>query len=301
MSKVLMIFVDGIGIGEADIINNPFFTHSFKTFTGHFGALPSLENAAMERDGKYLFPVDALLGVEGTPQSGTGQTTIFCGFNAAAFIGKHFGPFPFSTTIPLIQEQNIFKVLSSKGKKVFFANAYPKVFFDYLKSGKTRVSTTSLSYRSAGYKLNTVNDVRRANALTAEITGERWNRKLGYKIPVITPESAARRLVRIALKNDFTLYEYFLTDYIGHGRIADEFLAIFRMIDNFLFEVIAALPTDMTLLVVSDHGNLEDISKKQHTLNPSLAITAGKHALQLKENIKSLIDVRDAVDEVVMK
>ncbi len=49
------------------------------------------------------------LGVEGLPQSGTGQTSIFCGVNASKIVGKHFGPYPYSTLIPIIKEKNIFK------------------------------------------------------------------------------------------------------------------------------------------------------------------------------------------------
>ncbi len=296
-----MLFIDGVGIGKPDPASNPFFAHGFNTFTNHFGALPSLESPNLQSGNKYLFPVDALLGVEGIPQSGTGQTTIFCGFNASQFIGKHFGPFPYSTLVPLIKEQNIFKVLHDKGKKVLFANAYPKVFFDYLKSGKDRKNVTSLAYLSAGFRLHSSTDVRRAKAITAEITNERWNRKLNYKLPVIRPEAAARRLLRLAGENDYTLYEYFLTDYLGHGRIADEFTTILHNLDRFLNALFSGIPEDMTVFLVADHGNLEDVSIKQHTLNPALAIAAGKHAVELRNRITSLVDVRDAIVGVVMK
>ena len=129
----------------------------------------------------------------------------------------------------------------------------------------------------SGVKLNSVTDVRKGRALTAEITNERWNKRLNYKLKVIKPETAARRLLKIAGKNDFTLYEFFLTDHLGHGRIIDEFDTIYNNLDKFLLTVISEMnQSELTLIICSDHGNFEDLSVKTHTLNPALTITAGK-------------------------
>ncbi len=291
-----MIFIDGVGIGEKDYNFNPFFKYGFNTFTKIFKDIPHKNRPFLENDGKCIFPTDAILGVEGLPQSGTGQVSIFCGMNAPKFVGKHFGPFPYSTTIPIIAEQNIFKAYKDRGKSPYFANAYPKVFFDYLKAGKTRLSTTSLGCRLSGIKLNSVTDLRQSRALTAEITNERWNRKLKYQLNIISPETAARRLLRIAGKNDFTLYEFFHTDHLGHGRIVDEFEAIYNNLDRFLFTVLSELKKEeLTLIVCSDHGNFEDLSVKTHTMNPALTITAGKYAMQLAESIKDLTEIKPSI------
>lgn len=291
-----MIFIDGVGIGEKDYEFNPFFKYGFKIFNEVFKDTPHKQNAYLEKDGMFIFPTDARLGVEGLPQSGTGQVSIFCGINAPKFVGKHFGPFPYSTTIPIIKGQNILKTYKDLGKTPYFINAYPKVFFDYLKSGKTRLSTTSLSCRLTGLKLNSVTELRQCKALTAEITNERWNRKLKYQLRVISPETAARRLLRIAGKQDFTLYEFFHTDHLGHGRIADEFESIYNNLDRFLFTVLAELKkNEITLVICSDHGNFEDISIKTHTMNPALTITAGKNAKQLADNIKDLTDIKPSI------
>lgn len=291
-----MIFIDGMGIGKKDFEFNPFFKYGFETFEKIFGEIPHLESQYLNKDGVYLFPADARLGVEGLPQSGTGQVSIFCGMNAPKFVGKHFGPFPYSTTIPIIEKENIFKAYKDSDKKVSFVNAFPKVFFDYLKSGKTRLSVTSLSCRLTGIKLNTIKEIRRKTALTAEITNERWNRKLNYQLKIISPEIAARRLLKVAAKNDFTLYEFFLTDHLGHGRIADEFETIYNNLDKFLFSILTEHNSDeLTLVICSDHGNIEDLSVKTHTLNPALMITAGKNAKQLAESIKDLSDIKPSI------
>lgn len=291
-----MIFIDGVGIGKKDFDSNPFFKYGFKTFDKIFGETPHLENLHIERNGFYLFPSNAQMEVEGLPQSGTGQVSIFCGINAPKFVGKHFGPFPYSTTIPIIAEKNILKYYKDQNKKAYFANAYPKIFFDYIKSGKTRLSTTSLSCKLTGIKLNDVSDVRSGKALTAEITNERWNKKLNYNLKEIKPETGARRLLRLASQNDFTLYEFFLTDHLGHGRIVDEFGIIYNNIDRFLFTILNELKqNDMTLIICSDHGNIEDLSVKTHTTNPALTITGGLNAKALAESIKDLSDIKPSI------
>ncbi len=291
-----MIFLDGIGIGKKDYEYNPFFKYGFNTFTELFGEIPTLNNQYLKKDGFYLTPVDATLGIEGLPQSGTGQTSIFCGMNAAEYVGKHFGPYPYSTLVPIIKQQNIFSEFLSMGRKPFFANAYPRVFFDYLRSGKSRLSVTSLSAKLSGLRLNRVSDVRRGTALTAEITNERWNKKLGYTLPVIRPETAAKRLIRTAMKHDFTLYEYFLTDHLGHGRYDEDINPTLLTLDKFLYTVLnEADKSEFTIIICSDHGNFEDLSIKTHTYNPSLFITAGKNAEEISAEVKNLTQIKEAI------
>jgi hypothetical protein len=291
-----MIFIDGIGIGKEDSSRNPFFKLGFKTFENFFGGIPSLNNPTLRGDKCILFPIDACLGVEGLPQSGTGQTSIFCGVNAPQIIGKHFGPYPYSTLVPILKEKNIFKYFLDRNKKVIFANAYPKIFFEYISSGKKRLSATSLMCILNGMRLNKAADVRNGKALTAEITNERWNKKLGYSLPIISPETAARRLLRISQRNSFTLYEYFLTDHVGHGRYGEEFETIFSSLDRFLFKIFEEMGYENTTLIIcSDHGNLEDISISTHTLNPALMIAAGKNAEKIFHRVKDLPQIKDSI------
>ena len=290
-----MVFLDGVGIGKRDFEFNPFFKNGFRTFEKIFGTIPSLENPVIKKDNIFLFPAYATLGISGLPQSGTGQVALFCGFNAPKFAGKHYGPYPFSTTVPILLKENILLHYKNNGGS-FFANAYPKVFFDYINSGRSRLSTTTLTNKRAGIKFNTVSDVRNGKALTAELTNERWNRKLGYKLPVIKPKTAARRLLRIASKYKFTLYEYYLTDHLGHWRLADEFDKLYSEFDEFIFTLIDEMDNKKTTLVIcSDHGNLEDLSVKTHTLNPSLTIAAGKNSEDIFRSVKSIIDIKPAI------
>lgn len=294
-----MIFIDGVGIGKKDYKYNPFFKYGFKTFTEIFREIPSLDNQFLRINNSFLFPTDARLGVEGLPQSGTGQTAIFCGMNAAKYVGKHFGPFPYSTLVPIIEKENILKTFLKKRQKVGFVNAYPKQFFDYIKSGRGRLSVTTLSCKLSGIRLNTSADLRRGKALTAEITNERWIAKLNYKLPKISPQLAAKRILRIAENNKFTLYEFYLTDHLGHGRDVWDFENVIRTLDDFLYSVITSMDNKkMTLIVCSDHGNFEDLSIKTHTLNGALTITSGKYAEELSERIKDLTLIKPAILEI---
>lgn len=293
-----MIFIDGVGIGKEDYEYNPFYKYGFKTFTENFGSIPHLNNPRLSNSNGYVFPVDATMGIPDIPLSGTGQTSIFCGVNAPKIIGKHFGPYPYSTLVPIIEEKNILKEFKNRRKKVTFVNAYPKVFFDYVNSGRRRLSVTTLSCLLTGIKLNKISDLHKGRAISAEIDNRRLVERMNYKLPVIKPETAANRLLRIASKNHFTLFEIFHTDHLGHGRNIDWLEYTLKVLDHFLFHLTQNLSTNMTLVVCSDHGNFEDLSIKMHTLNPALGMVFGKYSESLSKKIKTLADIKPAIMEM---
>jgi len=294
-NHILFLFLDGVGIGRNDSDANPFLKFGFKTFTNFFGTTPTLDNPELAGEKIFLKAVDPLMGIGGLPQSGTGQTSIFCGVNAPQLIGQHFGPFPYSTLVPIIEKENIFKYFLDRGEKVVFANAYPKVFFDYINSGKKRLSVTTLSCTLNGMYLNGYEDVVKGKALTAEITNSRWNSKLGYDLPLITPEKAAETLLRLAHENTFTAFEYFLTDHIGHGRYDEETEVTLKTLDRFLSAIFSQSGDEFTVILCSDHGNVEDLSIKTHTFNPSLYIAAGNNAALLCKEVVTLSDIKPAI------
>lgn len=295
MQRTLLIFLDGVGIGENDSTINPFIKKQFNFLDKIFGAIPHLENQEFSNNGKHLFPVDANMGVDGLPQSGTGQTSIFCGVNGPKIVGKHFGPFPYSTLKPIIEKDNIFNSFLEQGMKVSFANAFPKIFFDYINSGRKRLNVTTLMALNSDVKLFDADDMLSGRGVSADLTHRRWNLKLKYEIPIITPEVAASKLLNITAENNFTLFEYFFTDHLGHGRNKDELDILLDDLDRFLYKIISEISEDITLLICSDHGNLENIGVKGHTNNPTLAITAGYGALELKKKIKDLSHIKSAI------
>lgn len=298
MHSTLIIFLDGVGIGENDPTKNPFFQTSFKFFNEVFDDTPHLENQTISKNEKYIYPIDACMGVEGLPQSGTGQTSIYCGFNASAEIGRHFGPYAHSGLKLLLKEKNIFQTFKNKGLKVSFANAFPQVFFDYINSGKKRLNVTSVMSIDSEMKFNDVDDLKNGTGLSAEITNRRWVEKMDYNIPIIEPEVAAKRLMKLASENDFTLFEYFHSDHLGHGRLASDKEQLLNDLDRFLYHILSNIDDEITLLICSDHGNLENLSIKGHTLNPALGISTGKNAEYLKNKIKHLYDIKPVIMEL---
>lgn len=290
--------MDGVGIGKKDYEYNPFFKYGFKTFSEILGGIPHLDEQKLKGNNTFLFPVDASMGIPDIPLSGTGQTSIFCGINAPKLIGQHFGPYPYSTLVPIIKEKNIFRSFIQRRKKVNFVNAYPKQFFDYVNSGRRRLSVTTLSCILNGMRLNKISDVHKGKALAADINNRHFIEKMNYKLKVIKAETAADRLIRIGSKNHFTLFEIFHTDHLGHGRNTEWLEYFTNILDRFLFHTITNLKKDMTLIVCSDHGNFEDLSIKMHTLNPAIGTTAGKNAELLSKKIKKLYDIKPAIMEM---
>ena len=294
--STLIIFLDGVGVGKKDFENNPFFKYGFKTFENIFGQIPSSEKPNMKAGNIYLKGIDAMLGVEGLPQSGTGQTSIFTGINAQKLVGKHFGPFPYSSLIPLLKSKSIVTEFMNKGLTVQFANAYPEIFFKYLRSGKRRLGAIARMMRENGVEIKNASQLAKGKALSAEIDNFLWVEKLKYELPVVKPETAAKRLLKISSQNDLTIFEHFHTDHLGHGRIKDKFERMFSTLDKFLFAALKNYDKEkQTIVICSDHGNVEDLSTKRHTKNPALFISAGKYAETIFESVEGIDEIKEAI------
>lgn len=294
--RVMMIFVDGLGVGKNNPEINPLVRFKLDFFSEFFGKFPTLKNSRIENKYFTIRPINATMGVEGLPQSGTGQTAIFCGFNASKFIGKHFGPYPYSTLKPIIQQKNIFIELEKRNFRTYFSNAYPQKFFDYLNNGRRTLSVTTFSYLSANKKLNDVNALLNQKAITAEIRNDIWNTKLGYQLPLIEPQKAGKIFYEISQDYHFNLFEYFLTDYAGHSRDFDYAYDVLIRLDGFLEGIISEMNFNKDLLIlVSDHGNLEDLSVKGHTRNPAVGIFVGRKHKEFAEKIKVLYQIKNKI------
>ena len=53
-----------------------------------------------------------------------------------------------------------------------------------------------------------------------------------------------------------------------------------------------------TLLITSDHGNLEDSTTQLHTYSPVPLLTWGYKSDELRDKIASLVDVRPAIVDI---
>lgn len=289
---VIFIFIDGVGLGK-DNAANPFSENRYESFeilTG--GKFNNQSNSVFEKD-RLFKPIDANLGVEGLPQSGTGQTTLFTGRNAAKEIGKHFGPFPHSGIKPFLKKESVFHAVKEAGKTPYFLNAYPPIFFEHAQK-RNRWSCTTLMTKSAGVKLNSTEEILNEEALTAEIVQNAWREKLGIDIPKITPTDAAKRLLNVVLDYDLVLYEYYLTDKAGHKQKHEDAEQALKPLDEFLLHIIKNKRSSDILVITSDHGNLEDLSTKTHTRNKVPLFVMGESA-QKFQSTESLTDVKDGI------
>ena len=289
---VIFIFIDGVGIGESSP-ENPFFKRQYESFEWLSGGTFTSERPIISKKDHLFKPIDANLGIEGLPQSGTGQTTLFTGENASKLIGKHFGPYPHSGIKTLLQEQSIFHAVKDIGRKPYFMNAYPPIFFE-IAGKRNRWSCTTLMTKSAGMRLNSTQDVLDEKALTAEIVQNAWRDRLGIDIPKITATDAAQRLLNVLPDHDLVLYEYYLTDKAGHNQSHEDAQRVLETLDEFLHHIIQNKRKDDLLVITSDHGNVEDLGTKSHTRNPVPLFVVGEGANSFQA-AESLMDVKPLI------
>lgn len=275
--KILFIFIDGFGIGTEDPERNPLCNPAYPF-------LQQLINNSI--------PVDACLGVEGKPQSATGQTTLLTGINASKVMGRHVEGFPSHPLRTLIKEENIFSKLLKIGKKPTFANSY--WIEDPYKIPLRRQSVTTVMTLHALQGVRQRKELLSGMAVNHDIT--RWTmNERGYKGPTITPEQAADHLLAIAEEHDFTLFEYFLTDRAGHARLSEQVDDCLRMLERFLSRTttFGEQPNQLFLLC-SDHGNIEDTTASSHTKNPVPLVAIG-HGSESFQSAKSLTDITPTI------
>ncbi len=281
--SVIVLFVDGVGLGERNE-NNPFFTSATPFISSILDGRKMTKEAA-GKDYKYasLIPLDAGLGVPGLPQSATGQTALFSGVNGAKLLGYHLNGFPNKILRQVLSEYGLFTQLQKKLLKGTFANAYRPDFFDELKQGfKGYYSCSTLITYFGGLPFRSLDDLGRGEALYMDITNTVL-RRLGFAVPLFTPQEAGKILIEIAGRFDLTLFEHFLTDIAGHNLDKALALETVKKLDAFLEAVLQDLPQDDLFLMISDHGNLEDLSQKGHTQNPVPALVVGKQRALLVE------------------
>jgi bisphosphoglycerate-independent phosphoglycerate mutase (AlkP superfamily) len=118
----------------------------------------------------------------------------------------------------------------------------------------------------------------------------------GDDVRLMTPARAGEALARIALAHDFTLYEYFLTDFAGHRRNMSRAVRYLQDIDGALGAVLNYYDLGRHLLLLtSDHGNVEDLSTRSHTVNPVPLLVAGPGHGDFAARADDIMDVAPRV------
>jgi hypothetical protein len=285
---VIFLFVDGVGAGRRDPDVNPLARGDFLLSRFEDG-----EGAPLPRGGKGVL-ADACLGVPGRPQSATGQSSILSGENAASALGQHLLGFPNARLRKWLEPRSLFRKLSGAGGRAAFANAYPVAHLHALGleaegdpelpmdvvRRRARASATTVAYAAGGGRFRTWAEARAGKALTHDVTGARAN-GYGAGIPPRTPEEAAAILLEMASEHDLTLFEHFETDEAGHARSMPRALDALERVDRLARALVDGLRPGDSLVVASDHGNVEDLGSRNHSRNPVPVLGFGPAAQEV--------------------
>ena len=292
--RLLLVFVDGVGLAPAGPAN-PLADGATPTLESWLGGPLVAENVGRRR-GAVLAALDANLEVEGLPQSATGQTTLFTGVNAAREMGRHVSAFPGPRLRRLIRRHGLLGRLRQAGHPVTFANAYSRSFVERFRAREARRSVTTCLVQYAGLDFRLEGDLAEGRAVSWDISRELFAARTGADVAPVTPFEAGAHLAAVASRHRFTLFETFLTDLAGHGRVGVTPAAAIARVDDLLAGVAAAAPADLTVLLTSDHGNIEDSGGRLHTRNPVPLVAMGPAADRFA-GLGSILQVAPAVED----
>jgi hypothetical protein len=294
MRRTLLIFVDGVGIGEDDPRFNPVAAARLPRLRGLLGGAAPVRGAfasgPLRGDGALAVAVDAGLGVAGRPQSGTGQTALLSGRNAPALFGRHFGAWVPTPLRDTLARHSVFAAATRAGRRVVFANAAPPPPRDPVR----RPPAFPFAAHMAGVPHRGLAALLRGDAVPGSLGGapRRWPG--GGLLPRAAPPELGGRLARIAAGAELTVWAHYDTDAAGHGGALAPGVAALERLDAFLGGVLDALPADVLLLLTSDHGNLEDV-RQGHTLHPVPLLAAGPGRERFAAEVRALTDIAPAV------
>lgn len=298
MSRVVVIFLDGVGLGSDDPAVNPLAAAEIPVLRDLLGgARPLLSAGRGGGPRASLVPTDATLGVPGKPQSASGQATLVTGFNVPSMIGEHYGPRPSGQIREILEGDTLFSRALAQGCSVAFANAYPQGYFDAVQRGKRLHGAIPHAVQAAGIRLRTGDDLRTEQALSVDLTNAGWRNGLGYSdMPQWTASHAGRVLGELAGAHDLTFFDNWATDVVGHHNDMAEALRLLADLDEFIGGLLATVDLTRTLVVItSDHGNLEDTTVRGHTFNPVATVVIGAGQQAVANKIHSLADIAPAL------
>ncbi len=289
---IFYFFIDGIGYGKRDPDKNPFTRYSRSVFRP-LGNLPSVYPEFI-----YL-ETDAAMGVSGLPQSATGQTSLWTGLSAPRFVGRHINGFPTFTLKKIISKYSIVKRIQESGKKADLLNSYTDYYFQKIRRNPRYQSASTLVQVASGNPLKTLDDLREFRGLYMDIThrilkeiSRDWLDPEDSVLNYRNPRWVGSQVPTWFQDYDFTIFEYFLTDKAGHEMNWDYARQAISDLEDFIEGIVESMnPSKDSLIVTSDHGNLEDLSTDRHTSHSVPTILYGDI---LKENpfqIKALSDI----------
>lgn len=249
--------------------------------------------------GGILIPTNPRLGVDGRPQSASGQTTILTGINAPKTLGFHKQGFPNEKLREIIKEHSIFLQLQKNNiEPIIFANTYTPQFFTEKQRWK---SATTCAVEAADLQFKKLPDLLGRKSLFHDFTNQSLREK-GYDVPLFSPIEAAEILAELTENYRFTLYEHFITDKIGHDQDFEKARIHLPQLAEFIRETLKRIDLEKTTFILtSDHGNIEDLSVRNHTLNNVPTIIWGRKKVEIAKEIKDLTDITPAILKLLTK
>jgi 2,3-bisphosphoglycerate-independent phosphoglycerate mutase len=269
MARVLLLFLDGVGLGPNDPLSNPLAAAHLPTIERLLDGRPLVADAApFEGDRATLISLDACLGVPGDPQSASGQAALLTGRNIPRLIGGHYGPKPNKAIAAALKDGNLFTEIVRRGGTAQLLNAYPPRYFEAITTRRRLYSSIPLAAALAGLPLMTADDLQAGRALSADFTGIGWAAQPDFPpAPVYSPEQAGGRLASLSLLADLTWFDYWPSDHAGHRASLEQAVALLETFDRVLGGLVEAWDGRPDLVALtSDHGNLEDLAHRGHTL-----------------------------------
>jgi hypothetical protein len=235
------------------------------------------------------------------PQSGTGHTAIYGGFNAAALNGRHQPSYPTIAMRAVLQQHNLLSAAMTAGHRVAWANGYLPGYRQAVEGRHLRHTAGTWSALGAGLDLRGLDQLIAGTAVSWELTQAMARTRPGCSdLPVVDAADAGARLLKLADEYDLVAFETYLPDLAGHGRLAISPREALRLVDRMLAEVLRSKrPTD-TLVVTSDHGNVEDATTRIHTRHPVPLLAYGP-AAAIFQQVGSIDQIMAAILEGLRK
>ncbi|ASV12002.1 metalloenzyme [Leptospira santarosai] len=305
---IFYMFIDGIGFGPDDPETNPFSRYANSFFLPLAGK-PIPENAPEPLKNAVFLKTDASMGIKGLPQSATGQTSLWTGINACKVLQRHLSGFPTFTLKKIISKYSIIRILEEHGFKADLLNCYTPAFDEHVKKNPRHLSASTLIQMASDKPLKGMEDLRQGKGLYMDITHEYLKEfSKGYLeesddlFRIRDPYQTGKSIIRNCKEDGYTLciYEFFLTDKIGHKMNWEAAQKYIGELEAFLTGVLEELnPNEDQLIVTSDHGNLENLSVDVHTLNQVPTVLYGKYTSILEKKIQAIVNIPNAIYEIL--
>ena len=222
-----------------------------------------------------------------------GQTTILTGENAPAHVGRHLWGSRTRRCASSSAARSLFRALAAAGRSRRLRERVPgrvPARARARRGGRAGVRARPPPRRAprprrsrsprAAFRFRTWADAARGRGAHARPHRRARARAYGADAAAARAREAAAEVLLGARGGSRTSrsFEFFETDEAGHARSMDGALDALCRLDAFLRALVAGLRPGDALVVASDHGNVEDLSIRNHTRAPVPVLGFGRAA-----------------------